>query len=223
MSFLYRHALFITRKQPYLDWAGSDGDVSLPDELSLALRTVYLVPEVDGEPKLEELIEDCWERIFEEELSSWSRAEERWPRDRTRALFDAWFGVELNATVYDLAPEEPLTQADVDAQDLLEASTLCAGCGADVEEGEGRYTGFKTADRSRFRLFEGRVLPLPVDGKGYVLCVVTAADSDSAREGDDLLVRVCSSGCEKAVRAVVPKAMRRWARVTGPEDDQAGL
>jgi hypothetical protein len=56
------------------------------------------------------------------------------------------------------------------------------------------------------------VLHLSVDEDQTVPCIVTVDDSEDARDGDDLLVRVCSSGCEKAVRAVVPKALRRLVR-----------
>jgi hypothetical protein len=47
MSFLYRAALTITRKQPYIDWANSQGDggPELTAELANDRRTIYLVPE----------------------------------------------------------------------------------------------------------------------------------------------------------------------------------
>jgi len=131
---------------------------------------------------------------------------------RTREMFNQWFDVEVNASVYDLTPEEPLTQADVDLEDLAEASGRCAACGLDVEQNEGRFVGFKLADRSRFDLLQGRVLPLPVNDDESVLCMVTLEASDEARAGDDLLVRVCSSHCEKVIRKLVPPALRSWSR-----------
>lgn len=212
MTFLYRHALFVSRRQPYLDWANGvgDGDSALDAEVSRKERTVYLAPETDGEPDLAELLDDSWEDIFEEELAAWLMAEQGWPQERTREMFDAWFDVELCASVYDLAPEEPLTQAQVDALDLADAVDICAGCGIDVEDGSGRFVGFTVADRSRIALLQGRVLHLPVDEEQVVPCIATVDDSEEARAGDDLLVRVCSSGCEKAVRKVVPKALRRF-------------
>src|SRR6202011_3341453 len=98
-----------------------------------------------------------------QELASWSINEEGWPPRRTREMFDQWFDVELNESVYDLTPEEPLTQTEVDLEDLAEASGRCAACGLDVEQGEGRFVGFKLVDRSRFESFQGRVFPLPVN------------------------------------------------------------
>ena len=214
MSFLYRHALFVSRKRPYLDWANQpdDGEVTLTDELSRQKRTVYLVPETMDEPDLEALLDEFWEEIFAAELGAWVIDEARWPQPRTRPIFEEWFDVELNDAVYDLAPEEPLTQAQVDLQDLAEASAQCAACGLDVEDTEGRWVGFKVADRARLDVFKGRVLPLPMsDEEDVVLCIVTPDNSEEARAGEDLLVRVCSSRCEKSVRKVVPKALRDWS------------
>jgi hypothetical protein len=138
--------------------------------------------------------------------------EENWPPLRTRDVFDQWFDVELNASVCDLTPDEPLTQSDVDFEDLAEASGRCAECGLDVEPDAGRYVGFKLADRKGFDFLQGRVLPLPINDKESVLCIVTRAESDEARAGDDLLVRVCSSRCEKVIRKLVPPALRSWSR-----------
>lgn len=214
MSILYRHALFVTRKQPYLDWANrsTDDDTTLSDELSQQQRNVYLVNEVDGEPVIEELLSEYWEEIFEKECQSWVLSADRWPEERTRALFNEWFDVELSSTVIDLDPDQSMTQADVDIDTISEASAYCAMCGIEVDEDGGRYTGFKVRDRDEFAPFEGRVFPLPVDQENLVMCLVTPRDSSEALAGDDLLVRVCSAGCEKGARKVVPKALRDLMR-----------
>jgi hypothetical protein len=213
MSFLYRHALFVSRNQPYLDWANSlqeEGAPDLTEEISRGGRTVYLVPEVEGEPELGPLVDEFWEQIFETELSAWIMNEERWPKPLSRDLFDAWFDVELNAAVYDLTPDEPLTQAQVDTEDLADAIAHCAWCGIEVDESAGRFAEFRLADRSRFAWFEGRVLPLTC-GETEIPAMVTYPDSEPARAGADVLVRVCSSRCERIVRKLVPKALRRLA------------
>lgn len=220
MSILYRHALFITRKQPYLDWANqcTEDSTALTEELSQQQRNVYLVDEIDGEPVLEELVSDYWEEIFNRECESWILAEDRWPKSRTRALFDEWFAVELSATVFDLDPDAPMTQAEVDLDMLTHASSHCAMCGVEIDEGGGRLTGFKVRHRDELALFEGRVLPLAVEDGGVMMCLVPPRDSENAPEGDDLLVRVCSSGCEKGARRLVPKALRDWARRGHPDE-----
>ena len=52
MSFIYRSALTITRKHPYLDWANSleGGGAALTSELADDRQTVYLIPEYDVTP-----------------------------------------------------------------------------------------------------------------------------------------------------------------------------
>jgi hypothetical protein len=77
MSYLYRHALFVSRKHAYLDWANglNDDGPDLGEDVSLRQRTVYLVPELDREPDLGTLLDQFWEDIFYEELASWSSNE----------------------------------------------------------------------------------------------------------------------------------------------------
>jgi len=211
MSLLYRHALFVSRKQPYIDWANSleDGELVLDEQIARRERTVFLALEFEGQPGLEDVLRDYWEEIFEAELASWNDDEQRWPTQRTRETFDAWFDVELCAAVYDLDPAEPLTQREADTRDLAEALTTCANCGINVDEGEGRFAGFKVADPERLALWKGRVLPLAVDEEQTLLCLVPSDEDDEFDADDDLVVRVCSSGCEKGVRKLVPKALRR--------------
>jgi len=211
MSYLYRHALFVSRKQPYIDWANSlEAAAPVLDEpLARKERTVFLAFESDIEPALEDVLPDYWEDIFEAELAAWDDDEQHWPSPRTREMFDAWFDVELCHAVYDLDPGDPLTQREVDAHDIAEALTTCASCGITVEEGEGRFAGFRVAEPERLAPWQGRVLPLTIDEERMILCLVPSDDDDEFDAEDDLVVRVCSSGCEKGVRKVVPKALRR--------------
>jgi hypothetical protein len=150
MSFLYRAAIVIRRKQPYLDWANSfdDGGPDLTPELA-GHRMIYLVPESDDEPDVATLREEFWAPIFEEELSAWIVDDKAWPTPLTRELFDAWFDVEVVDSVFDLAPEEPLTQTDVEALNLDDAVRHCAWCDIAVAEGAGRFVGFKRRRRYR--------------------------------------------------------------------------
>ena len=220
MTFIYRHALFVSRKQPYIDWANSldDGPPLLDDQLSRGERTVYLVQEIDGEPELEDLLPDYWKDIFLAELGAWHLEEDRWPAPLTREMFDAWFEVELCASVYDLDPAEPMTQGEVDSLDLAEALEVCAGCGIEVDPEDARFAGFKVAEPERLDPWRGRVLPLSIDDEHTVLCIPRLPTSPETDADDDLLVRVCSSQCEKAVRKVVPKALRQLFR--RPASDQ---
>jgi hypothetical protein len=211
MSFLYRAAITITRRQPYIAWANgtADGEVELTGEFANDRRTVYLVAEFENGSDLGDLLDDRWEQIFEEELAAWSEDETEWPASRTRELFDQWFGAELTESVIDLDPTEPLTETDVELADLADAFQTCAWCELEIEKDEGRTTGFPLVDRERFEGREGLVLPIPIDKDDVLVGIVTPRDSDDARAGNDLLFRVCSSRCEKIVRKLVTKALRR--------------
>ena len=70
MSYLYRHALFVSRTKVYLDWANglNDDGPQLGEELSRQQRNVYLVPESAQEPDLNALLNEFWEDIFAVEL-----------------------------------------------------------------------------------------------------------------------------------------------------------
>lgn len=211
MSFLFRTAITITRKRPYIDWANGfdDGGPELTEDLAEDRRTVYLVEEGDHRPDLSDLLDDHWQSIFEEELAMWMEAEDDWPAPRTREMFDAWFDAEVTDTVIDLVPEQPLTETDAEVADLTYALAYCAWCELEIEEGQGRFAGFKVADRDRFAHRVGLTVPIPIDDDQVLIGVVPMADSEEARAGYDLLFRVCTSRCEKAVHKAVPKALRR--------------
>ena len=211
MSFLHRAAVTITRKQPYVDWAnrtaeGTDEPVVYPEE---DRRTVYLVPNFDGEPTAGEVLAEFWEDIFEEELAAWMEDEDSWPEVRTRAVFDAWFDAELTDAVIDLTPEEPLTSADLEVAEVSYTLLHCAWCDLELEPQEGRSVGFKVANRVHFAGREGLTLPLPVNEERVVVGILTAPDSPAAEAGDDYVFRACTSHCEKMLRKEVPRALRR--------------
>jgi ribosomal protein L24E len=211
MSFLYRAAITVTRRQPYVDWANgvADGAPRITEEFANDRRTVYLVAESDDRSDLGGMLDEYWEQIFEEELAAWREDEAGWPTSRNREMFDQWFGAELTESVIDLDPEEPLTEIAAELADLAEAVHTCAWCELELEEGEGRMTGFPLADRERFASREGLVLPVRIEGEDVLVGIVTVRDSDDARAGNDLVFRVCSSRCEKVIRKLVPKALRR--------------
>jgi hypothetical protein len=211
MSLLYRAAITVTRKQPYVDWANSfddDGPLLTP-ELAGDRRSIYLVPESDQEPDVEALVGEFWQHIFEEELAAWMDREEDWPTPLTREMFDAWFDVEVTDTVFDLTPDEPLTQADVEAVDLDAAVHRCAWCDIELEEGAGRFAGFKLADRGRLEHREGLTVQLALDEEHVAAGIMTRANSEAARDGEDLVFRACTGACERALRSAVPKALRK--------------
>jgi len=210
MTFLYRFGVTITRRQPYLDWANTiDDGPKLSEELARDRRTIYLVPESTNEPDRGRLLGEFWQHIFEEELAMWMEDDSTWPAPLTRELFDAWFEAEVTSAVYDLTPEEPLTQTEVEAMDLDYAMSHCAWCEIEVDEGAERFAAFKLPDQSGHASREGLVLPVAIDKERVAMGVMTAADSNAALAGEDVVFMVCSSRCEKAIRKTVPRALRK--------------
>lgn len=214
MALLYRTPLLIRRKQPYVDWAVN------VDEESRALagafpdrREIYLAPVAAHEQTLDEVLADCWEAIFEEELASWMEDESTWPPDRTRAMFDAWFSAELADAVIDLVPDEPLTEDDVEDADAAYALTTCAWCEAELDEETGRTVGFALPDRSSVSHREGLVWTLAAGKDRFVTGIVTMTESNAAAEGTDVVFRACGRTCERLLRKTVPKAIREATRM----------
>src|SRR5712671_850582 len=157
MGLLYRTPLLIRRKQPYVDWALNVDDESralgdaFPDR-----REIFLAP-AGLEQTLDEVLSECWEAIFEEELAGWMEDESTWPAERTRTMFDAWFSAELADAVIDLIPDEPLTEDDVEEEDAALVLTTCAWCGEELDDETSRTVGFAHPDRSLVSHREGRV------------------------------------------------------------------
>jgi hypothetical protein len=211
MSFLYRSAITITRKQPFLDWANDidDDGPALSQELADDRRTVYLVPESTQRPVLSELIDEFWESIFEEELASWMEDEDSWPSPLTREMFDEWFDAVATDSVFDLTPEEPLTEMDVEAAELEDVAQFCAWCEAELDQSAVRFVSFKLADRGRFAAREGLVFPVVIDDERVAVGIMSGDDSEAAREGRDVVFAACTSRCEKILRKVVSKALRK--------------
>ena len=213
MGLLYRTPVFITRNQPFIEWAnGLDADG--PDlTVDLAKRReVYLVPTPEHDPGLEEVLDEWWADIFEEELFGWTVDESTWPAGRTREMFDTWFDTEIGDCVVDLTPEEPLTDADLDREELDVAQHTCAWCERELEAGEGRYTGFTLKDRERLKHREGLALSLVLDEHHIVLGIITPAQSEEGRAGDDIVFKVCSRACEQPLKKLVPPALRKLFR-----------
>jgi hypothetical protein len=211
MPFLFRTALIITRKQPYIDWANSFREDEAP-EFTIALARkpdIYLGPHSDYQQTLEAVVDQIWEEVFEEELFGWSIDEGQWPANRTREMFDEWFGAALAESIIDLAPDDPLTEEDVELADLDAAIRTCGWCGTVLLGPDlGRMAQFKLSNRDRFEHKEGRVLDLLIGRNRIVRSVVTPRDSEPAQEGADLIVRACSRRCEKQLLKVVPQALR---------------
>ena len=212
---LQRSALTITRKQPYADWANrvSEGEGDSVTYTDVLPRTVYLVPAIAPEASTSELLGEFWEDIFEEELAAWSEDESTWPASRTRELFDLWFDVELTDSVVDLAPDEPLSEADMEAAAVDDAWHHCAWCDLELEPEQGRRVGVKISDREPLASREGLAITLFTSDEQALPGILSARDSEAAAAGEDLVFRACTSRCEKLIRKEAPRALRRLLEV----------
>lgn len=112
---LNRAALIARPAQPFLDWAATLDDSgfvpSAEDE-----QTVYLIPEVDDEDELKEVLELAWSQIFESELYGWHTVEADWPQNRTMEMFLEWFKIEFHSIIQDLC-DGAIVEEDEEADD----------------------------------------------------------------------------------------------------------
>jgi ribosomal protein L24E len=209
VPYLFRTAVLIARKQPYIDWANNldDDGAELPKELT-DTRGIYLGRHSIHSQTLAQALDEIWEEIFAEELYAWSTDERQWPADRNREMFDAWFAAELCDSIVDLVPEDPLTEEDVEFEGLEVALNTCAFCGTELPLPAGRMVSFQLSRRDRFEQREGRVLTITIGRDRFVTGVVTPKDSEPARENADVIFRACSRRCEKQISKLVPRRLR---------------
>jgi hypothetical protein len=210
---IYRTAILVKRKQPFVDWlrATDGGDMFDGAEGARLLdeTDVFLLHVPEHEPTLEELIAEYWIDIFEEQLWAWMIDELTWPADRTREMFDAWFDVQLGNEVVDLVPEEPLTEEDLDVADLEACLRECTWCGAEIDPDGGRVAGFAIERPERLTHRAGRTLSVVVNRDRTIVGVVSPLDSDAAAAGGHIVFRTCSRDCDRALKATAPRALRK--------------
>jgi hypothetical protein len=107
-----RNALILRYKDPAVRWI-NEADPS-PDGHEITLtdvneeRTVYLIDDRIGEDprSLERWLRKNYEDLFERELEDWYTDPKLWPKERSLALFHAWFDVELHTVLIDLGTGE---------------------------------------------------------------------------------------------------------------------
>ena len=120
MKMLNRSAINIRLKQPFVDWINSLDD-SGDEPVRLAdvnqETTTYLVPELEDETALADLLEVRYLDILENELFSWEEDTSLWPDSLERDLFDAFVEVELAFMVFDLDDQNLLLSQSVDEGD----------------------------------------------------------------------------------------------------------
>ena len=71
--------------------------------------SVYLFPECNDDNDLTRYLKESYEEIVEQELESWDRLEETWPKDRSFNAFQRWFDYRIHWMICDLA-DQPLSR-----------------------------------------------------------------------------------------------------------------
>ena|SRR5450631_1084955 len=112
---VYRCAVAIKPKQPFLDWLNkieSPADETL-SELQQDCN-LYLVPDYEDEEDMEKAIEKYiksnYSGIFINELAAWYLDETMYPK-LTYATFLEWFEITMHTMIFDMV-NEPLDKED---------------------------------------------------------------------------------------------------------------
>ena len=70
--------------------------------------TAYLIAEDEEAEGPMDLLGASWTEVFQAMLENWLNDPAKWPQDRTFAMFEEWFEVEVCESVHDLVLDEPL-------------------------------------------------------------------------------------------------------------------
>ena len=110
METVNRCAIGIGPRQPLIDWS-----IRVSGESRLSWggedHSLYLIPTYETREQAEAFLRESYERIFCNELESWSLDPETWPSPRSYALFEEWFEVRLFDLIEDLAADQPWHEA----------------------------------------------------------------------------------------------------------------
>lgn len=110
MRVINRTAISIVGAEPYIRWTGqhdADADVgTLAVARAKPYGTAVLLPELEVEEDVQEWIEENFLWLFEFQLEAWTEDESLWPETRDLETFRAWFRVDINRVVVDVADDE---------------------------------------------------------------------------------------------------------------------
>ena len=106
--------MVVKPKQAFLDWVRSL-DPAEESETLESLRddcNAYLIPEYELDSHKMEILNWCFEAVFQEELYAWHVVESDWPQQRDLEMFLEWFDVEFHSLVFDLDEDTQLEHND---------------------------------------------------------------------------------------------------------------
>lgn len=102
-----RSLLVIKAGEPFREWAESlpGGEKITIEDLNTGC-TAYLLPEFQNDQQRDVILNRVYADIFVEHLSFWSVDDAKWPQNRTFALFNRWFVLELHIIVEDMVESD---------------------------------------------------------------------------------------------------------------------
>jgi hypothetical protein len=207
MPFLYRTPLIVRRRQPYIDWANAtDAEPPMTEELAQT-PAVYLVEAAEEDPTVDQLLAEYWLEIFEQELAGWMEDETSWPEGRSLEMFRAWFDVAVGQGVVDLDPDAPITEDDLDAEEVAYAMNVCAWCGTELTD-HGREVPIAVTDAAWLEERRGRAVQIVVDEEHAPMGVVPPAE-DAGLPRAEIVFHACSRECMQAITKRVPAALKQ--------------
>ncbi len=98
--------LILRPKQPMLDWLASlpGREREVPIEKLRGKAVAVLVPALESQAQLLELLDRNMDRFFEQALLAWSLDLAAWPKKRDLRSFREMFEMELIPAVFDMGP-----------------------------------------------------------------------------------------------------------------------
>ena len=76
----------------------------------------YLIPQLWDNDERPDILELCYEDVFEAELGSWYTDPAVWPQHRDLKMFLEWFDIEFHSDVCDLV-DDPIHNLEYPSED----------------------------------------------------------------------------------------------------------
>ena len=111
MDMLNRCAVIVKPRAPYLAWCRQDDANGVAEAMCARLcdePTIYLLPECETPEAQQLVLDEFWPDLFEAMLSGRVTVPSMLPAQRTRAMFEEWFEVQICSGVRDLDIDAPL-------------------------------------------------------------------------------------------------------------------
>ena len=101
-----RSSAILVPKKPFFEWLRSLPDpMELSPEESEQYSTLYLLPEFEDEDEQREVIQMCFNTLFEDVLFGWWTVVDDWPNTQDYQTFTEWFDVKMYSMVCDAVEE----------------------------------------------------------------------------------------------------------------------